>query len=184
MPVLHASFERHLLEAFEREEVTEVSMIADALRARLDELEDDVRSAHVYRAKSAAIQSIVSRILTNDLDFREEVVITPQDGLVSRARPDFVHQIRPGRGVIAEVERGGTVTNNHDLKDMWKTHFAPDVQHLILVVPQANWNERGVAREKPFHRVTQRMRSFFGDARREVDVLSCHVLGYGSDVLS
>lgn len=146
-------------------------------------MEHQIDSAHVHRANSSAIQEIVSRILKDELGFREEVVITPQDGLVSRVRPDFVHELAPGRGVIAEVERGGTVTNNHDLKDMWKAHFAPDVQHLILVVPTANWNSKGGAREKPFLRVSHRMESFFGDERREIDVLSCHVIGYGLDRL-
>ncbi len=28
-------------------------------------------------------------------------------------------------------------------------------------------------------RVAHRMGAFFGDARREIDVLTCHVFGYG-----
>jgi hypothetical protein len=47
------------------------------------------------------------------------------------------------------------------------------------VVPNANWNAGGGAREKPFQRVSRRLAAFFGDARREVDVLSAHVFGYG-----
>ena len=46
----------------------------------------------------------------------------------------------------------------------------------------ANWKEDGAARERPFHRVSGRIGAFFGDPRREVDVLSAHVFGYGSDV--
>lgn len=68
---------------------------------------------------------------------------------------------------------------NHDLKDFWKTHIAPDAQHLFLIVPHANWNLAGTAREKPFARVVRRLSAFFGDARREVDVLSAHIFGYG-----
>ena len=84
-----------------------------------------------------------------------------------------------GEGVIAEVERGGTVTNNHDLKDIWKAHLAQDAQHLFLIVPNSNWKQSGLPRERPFLRVTHRMGAFFGDARREIDVLTCHVFGYG-----
>ena len=77
------------------------------------------------------------------------------------------------------MERGGTTTNNHDLKDFWKTHIAQNAQHLFLIVPMANWNEAGAARERPFHRVCLRLGAFFGDSRREVDVDSLHVFGYG-----
>jgi hypothetical protein len=63
------------------------------------------------------------------------VLLTPEDGIVSRPRPDFFHRIGPGEGVIAEVERGGTVTNHHDLNDTWKAHLAKDAQHLFLIVP-------------------------------------------------
>jgi hypothetical protein len=71
--------------------------------------------------------------------------------------------------------------NNHDLKDLWKTHIAPDAQHLFLVVPNANWNEAGTAREHPYTRVLGRLGSFFGDSLREIDVVSRHVFGYGRD---
>jgi hypothetical protein len=62
-------------------------------------------------------------------------------------------------------------------------HIAPNAQHLFLIVPHVNWNAAGRAREHPFHRVVGRIRSFFGDPRREVDVVSAHAFGYGSAVL-
>ena len=71
------------------------------------------------------------------------------------------------------------VNNNHDLKDMWKAHIAQDIQHLFLVVPNSNWTGVGGAREKPYPRVLNRVGAFFGTPRREVDVLSAHVFGYG-----
>lgn len=54
-------------------------------------------------------------------------------------------------------------------------------RHLFLVVPNASWNAAQPAREHPFQRVRLRLRTFFGDRRREVDVLSVHVFGYGRD---
>jgi len=36
--------------------------------------------------------------------------------------------------------------------------------------------------KSPFTRVVHRLAAFFGESRREVDVLSAHVFGYGSDV--
>ena len=105
---------------------------------------------HVHGAKSKAIQDHFAILLSEELGFREEVVLTPQSGLVTQARPDFFFELNDGRGIIAEVERGGTTTNNHDLKDLWKAHVAPDAQHLFLIVPHNNWKGDGSPRERPF----------------------------------
>ncbi len=165
---------------------TELSelIVVDALAARLaDHLElrtADIDLVHVHGARSSLVQAIVSELLHDELGFREEVVITPSDGLVTRARPDFFYRLGSDRGILAEVERGGTTTNNHDLKDFWKTHISPDAQHLFLVVPMVNQGSSGLPRERPYTRVVARMGAFFGDPRREVDVVSAHVFGYGS----
>lgn len=153
--------------------------MAEYLRRQLEDRAADIDLAHVHGAPSAHVQAIASAVLKGQLGFTEEVILTPQDGIVSQPRPDFYFSLAPGRGVIAEVERGGTVNNNHDLKDMWKAHIAKDVQHLFLIVPNSNWKADGGARERPFIRVSNRMAAFFGDARREIDVLTCHVFGYG-----
>lgn len=155
-----------------------MNSLAAQLLAHLDSSADAVKLAHVHGAGSSAIQGLVSTLLTDRLSFREEVVLTPEEGFVTRARPDFYFELEPGRGVLAEVERGGTVTNNHDLKDIWKTHIAPDAQHLFLVVPESNWRADGSPRERPFPLVAHRMAAFFGDERREIDVLSVHIFGY------
>lgn len=159
--------------------VLAVDQLADRLRTALEDHAEAIDLAHVHGASSAAVQRIVSTILKDELGFDEEVLLTAQDGIVSKPRPDFYYSLGPSEGVIAEVERGGTVTNNHDLKDIWKAHIAHDVQHLFLIVPNSNWREDGRSRERPFVRVTHRMSAFFGEARREIDVLTCHVFGYG-----
>lgn len=179
MPIEMRSFVRSTLTEVQQREVERVTSLADQLRLHLDDREREINQAHVVGARSSAIQAIVSEVLTEELGFGEEVVLTPQDGLVTRARPDFVFSLGSGRGVMAEVERGGTVNNNHDLKDMWKAHIASDIQHLLLIVPNSNWTKLGAPREKPFPRVCNRVGAFFGNRRREVDVLSAHVYGYG-----
>ncbi len=183
MDVAYARFVRRTVSEDERVELDRVDQLAAQLRAHLLETAADIDAVHVHRAQSSAVQSIVARLLTDRLGFDQEVVLAPDDGFVTRARPDFIYRLGPGRGVLAEVERGGTTTNNHDLKDLWKTHIAHDAQHLFLVVPHANWNAAGVAREKPFARVERRLAAFFGDPRREVDVVSLHLFGYGQSVL-
>ncbi|MCR6688900.1 hypothetical protein [Cellulomonas sp.] len=176
-----ARFERSALDDAERAELARVDALADELEAHLAAEAQRIDLVHIHRAQSSAVQSIVAAVLRDHLGFREEVVLTPQDGFVTHARPDFVYSLGPGRGVIAEVERGGTTTNNHDLKDLWKTHIASDAQHLFLVVPNANWNEAGIARERPYGRVLTRLGAFFGDPRREIDVVSLHIFGYGRE---
>src|SRR5665647_1179382 len=106
------------------------------LRARGPEHVDvvDLDGVHVFRASSAKVQDVVGGLL-REVGFREEVVHTPQAGFVTRSRADFAYRLGEGRGVIAEIERGGTTTNNHDLKDFWKVHIAADAHHLFLVVP-------------------------------------------------
>ena len=153
--------------------------LASQLTTHLETSTSEIDLVHIHRAPNSAVQSIVSTLLREHLGFREEVVLAPSEGFITHARPDFIDALGPGRGIIAEVERGGTTTNNHDLEDLWKTHIANDAQHLFLVVPNANWNEAGAAREHPYARVLVRLGSFFGDPRREIDVVSLHVFGYG-----
>ncbi|WP_019137706.1 hypothetical protein [Cellulomonas massiliensis] len=180
MPELrHVRLVRSVLTEQEEAEVGVVDAMAEQLARHLETRRDEIDRVHVHRASSAAVQRVVGELL-HGIGFDEEVVLTPQDGFVTRARPDFVYPLGDGRGIIAEVERGGTTTNNHDLKDFWKVHVARDAHHLFLVVPTANWNEAGLPRERPFTRVAHRLAAFFGDPRREVDVLSAHLFGYGS----
>jgi hypothetical protein len=179
VPVPYQRLVRHRLSAAESSELGQVDALALRLKTHLEARADAIDAVHIHGASSMAVQIVVAELLESDLGFRSEIVLTPENGLVTRARPDFVFWLSEGRGVLGEVERGGTTTNNHDLKDMWKAHISPDTQHLFLVVPQANWAEAGKAREKPFPRVVQRLSAFFGDDRRELDVVSAHIFGYG-----
>lgn len=179
MGIEYQRFQRAVTSHEERQLIGTVDHLANRLRRALERESVAIDEAHIHGAKSLAIQQIASAILKDRLGFDEEVLLTREDGIVSRPRPDFFYRLGPQTGVIAEVERGGTVNNNHDLKDIWKAHIAPDAQHLFLIVPNSNWKQDGGARERPFVRVCHRMGAFFGDARREIDVLTCHVFGYG-----
>ncbi|CAM3741371.1 hypothetical protein NOMA109596_08975 [Nocardioides marinus] len=159
-------------------ELTLVDELAGELVRHIGAASDEIASLHVHNASSKRLQDHFATLLRDRLGFEEEVVLTPQDGLVTRARPDFFYRFDSRRGILAEVERGGTTTNNHDLKDLWKAHISVDAQHLFLIVPNHNWREDGTPREKPFPLVARRMGAFFGDPRREVDVISVNVFGY------
>jgi hypothetical protein len=160
-------------------ELATVDSLAQSLRGYLETSAPDIDLVHVHGGQSADVQLIAARLLRTELGFAEEQRFGDEVGLTTRARPDFIYRLGAGRGILAEVERGGTTTNNHDLKDFWKTHIAPDAQHLFLIVPHANWKESGQARERPFRLVAHRLGAFFGDPRREVDVVSVHIFGYG-----
>lgn len=175
----YTRFARAEVSTTEEEELRTVDELARRLSHFLADEASSISSAHVHGAGSADIQSIVARLLTQELEFGQEIVLTAETGYTTSVRPDFFYPLSAGRGVLAEVERGGTTTNNHDLKDFWKTHLAPDAHHLFLVVPISNWSASGRPRERPFRLVSRRLAAFFGDSRREVDVLSTHVFGYG-----
>ena len=138
MPIHVERCVKQHLSADEAAELAEVDRLAQDLARHLGEQEAAIEEAHVYGAQSSAIQSIVSELLRGRLGFGEEVLLTAEMGVVTRARPDFYYAIASGRGILAEVERGGAVNNNHDLKDFWKAHVSPDAQHLFLVVPNSN----------------------------------------------
>lgn len=116
MDIRHARFVRSALDVAETAELARVDELADELATHLEVESPTIDLVHVHRAQSSAVQIIVAAMLREHLGFREEVVLTPQDGFVTHARPDFVYALGAGRGIIAEVERGGTTTNNHDLK--------------------------------------------------------------------
>ncbi|WP_156465428.1 hypothetical protein [Knoellia sp. Soil729] len=129
-------------------ELDAVGALAQQLRLHLQNDATAIASLHRHGAQSKAIQDRVGSLLEEQLGFQSEVVVTPDEGLVTQARPDFYFPLSDRTGVIAEVERGGTTANNHDLKDLWKTHLAVNANHLFLVVPNQLFKESGAVREK------------------------------------
>src|SRR5665811_308246 len=115
------SFVRSTLTPAEQTEVDVVDDIATRLAEYLAGHTVEIDGVHVFRASSAKVQAVVGGLL-REVGLREEVMHTPQAGFVTRSRADFAYRLGEGRGVIAEIERGGTTTNNHDLKDFWNRH--------------------------------------------------------------
>lgn len=138
---------RSALSEGQQRELQDADAIAKRLKDHLDDSEADINAVHVHGAQSRDVQKIVAHLLREELGFDEETRFADEIGLTTQVRPDFILRLAEGRGILAEVERGGTTTNNDDLKDFWKTYIAPDAQHLFLVVPHANWKANGRARE-------------------------------------
>ncbi len=166
----------------QRHELTEVRAVAEALKAELHKVSDSIDAIHRWRAKS----DLISATFFPWLEAHFRVELESQAGFEKSStpfnRPDAqigLDSTRPNR-IIVEVERGGTVTNGHDLKDMWKTHLSATAKHLFLVVPNSITDESGRQRaDNAFSRCVARLGTFFGDPRTEIDVWSLHLFGYG-----
>lgn len=171
---------RHTLTGEDAQELDVVDGLADQLRAHIEVSADEIDRVHIHGAQSRAVQDIVATLLTQEgQGFVSEHRLVAGDLPSPAARPDFFYDLGQRRGIFVEVERGGTTANNHDLKDMWKTHLAEYAHHLFLVVPYTNWDAHGNRRGSPFESSRRRLAVFFGDERREVDVLSVHLFAYG-----
>jgi hypothetical protein len=90
-------------------------------------------------------------------------------------RPDWFRPIGQ-TGILLEVERGKTVTNNMDLLDLWKCHICREADHLFLVVPLLVQRRSGT--ESVYKRVVTRLGTFFASGN-ETNVRSLAVFGYG-----
>ena len=184
MPINHASFSVGSPTPAQAAEIARVERIASALLGELRRVSDEIDRIHRFRAKSDDIQAVFFAWLRENYRVSIETTEGFEDTTTRRNRPDAQIWLDDSgaRRLLVEVERGGTVTNGHDLKDMWKAHLSPLLQHLFLVVPNTIEDERGKPRsDQAFIRCTARLGSFFKDERTEVDVLSVHLFGYGAD---
>lgn len=165
-------------------EVARVDVVATDLRAELGRVSSAIDELHVWRAKSDDIQALFFGYLATRYQVSIEKTEGFEDTTTRGNRPDAQIWLdeRGSRRILLEVERGGTVTNNHDLKDFWKCHLSPLTQHLFLVVPNSITNEAGNLRsDRAFQRCTARLSSFFASERTQVDVVTAHIFGYGPD---
>lgn len=89
-------------------------------------------------------------------------------------RPDWYRPL-DGSGVLLEIERGKTVTNNMDLLDLWKWNICRHADHLFLIVPQVVRRTSGIERVYP--RVVTRLPTFF-EPGNETNVQSVAIFGY------
>jgi hypothetical protein len=150
--------------------------ISDQLLAHLntpDALEL-MRLANLPRISSAEVQATF-------LPFALELGFTSEaKGLFleyeNKLRPDYYRPIE-GSGVLLEVERGKTTTNNMDLLDFWKCHLCRTADYLFLMVPQALKHNPTMTPKKEYNSVVKRLDTFFV-AGNETNVRAAHIFGY------
>jgi hypothetical protein len=92
-------------------------------------------------------------------------------------RPDWYRPLgnEGSAGILLEIERGKTLTNNMDILDLWKCHICREAHHLFLIVPLQV--KRSYATDVVYARVLTRLKTFVEPANK-VDVATISVFGY------
>ena len=134
--------------------------VAKSLLSYLDESEIQEKIARVHKlgASSAEIQKAISPGV-QALGFTSEKKGLFHDSTVPALRPDYYLKIEDS-GILLEVERGKTTTNNMDLLDFWKCHICGHAEYLFLLVPQARPSESGSIM-RHFKQAQNRLSTFF-----------------------
>ena len=95
---------------------------------------------------------------------------------ISGLRPDYFRAIGD-TGIILEVERGKTTTNNMDLLDFWKCHISGRAAYLFLLVPKALQHNDSMTPKKEYASVTRRLAQFF-ESGKYTNVRGLCLFGY------
>lgn len=94
----------------------------------------------------------------------------------NKLRPDYFRSVA-GTGILLEVERGKTTTNNMDLLDFWKCHLCRHADYLFLMVPQALKHNSTMSPKREYKSVVKRLDSFFKPGNA-TNVRAVHIFGY------
>lgn len=157
----------------DQREVEHARVIAVEIEKRLKSQLFKIKKLTEQSASSVKIEGVIWPVL-EAYKFEKQLVLD-DDMIFVKPVPDF---LLCDPGIIVEVEGGGTITNNHDLKDLWKCHLTDKAKHLILVVPRCNYTKNNKEREKPFERCEKRIKVFFDRTEKYIDVLSVHLVPY------
>jgi hypothetical protein len=156
-------------------EFRSVSKIALSLLEylRSKEIAEKIAKANRKGVSSSDIQAcIASRC--EELGFQSEKQGLFSEYAIGALRPDYYLKLSPGRGIVLEVEKGKTLTNNMDILDLWKCHICASAQYLFLLVPIAAQN---AGQRNVFDIVVRRMEPFFCGGNY-VSVEGLFIFGY------
>jgi hypothetical protein len=157
-------------------EFAEASSLASQLKNHLssEKVCAEISQCHKLNATSHQIQAILNEEVQR-LGFQSEKRGLFRDYQVAPLRPDFYRPVGKS-GIILEVERGKTLTNNMDLLDLWKCHLCANADFLFLIVPveRPSWDGKVI---KAFDGVVRRLSTFF-EPRNYVNVEAAYIFGY------
>jgi hypothetical protein len=143
------------------EEARDVESLARLLLSALGE--EPARSGLVAANQPSASSHAVQRVIlpaATELGFISEERGLFQ-GSVRGLRPDFYRKVGDSSGILLEVERGKTTTNNMDLLDFWKCHLCEQAHYLFLFVPCQLKHSEGSGIKREFENVRRRLGAFF-----------------------
>jgi hypothetical protein len=157
-------------------ETLEVRRIAEEFRRLLEQ--EPARSRIVAANSPEKGSQVVQEALmptAKALGFSAE-----QEGLfpdcIRKVRPDFYRRVG-GTGILVEVERGKTTTNNMDFADFWKCHLCPEAHYLFLFVPVELRHNEVMRPKREYENVRRRLRRFF-EPGYYTNVRGLYVFGY------
>ncbi len=155
---------------------SEVSALADRFLAFLSDpkTENEIGKAHQLGGLSTQIQEVILPDI-EALGFTSEKRGLFQNYDVPALRPDYYAKIGDS-GVLLEVERGKTITNNMDILDFWKCHICDHADYLFLLVPQMRHVKKGRPTH-PYKHVKKRLGTFFVQ-KNCVNVDAVFLFGY------
>ena len=146
----------------------------------LDHLNLPVARARLTEANlpghSSALVQATFEAFSGGLGFVSEAKGLFAEYATSALRPDYYLNMG-ATGILLEVERGKTTTNNMDLLDLWKCHICNHADYLFLLVPQALFHNEAMTPKKEYNSVVNRLGSFFVPGN-ETNVRGLHVFGY------
>lgn len=138
------------------------------------EIQDGIAAVHQVGASSAEVQKTILPG-AKQLGFTSEKTGLFEAYAVQALRPDYYVQVQD-TGILLEVERGKTTTNNMDLLDIWKCHICEHAEYLFLLVPQVRPTKKG-SNTRPFKQVQSRLGTFF-KPNNYVNVEAVFLFGY------
>ena len=150
----------------------EVMDIANKLKLYLEKkhIFNQLKSLNIKNTGSIQIQNIFIDF-AEELGFESEKKGLFKDYKTRALRPDYFKKLNNG-GILMEVERGKTITNNMDLLDLWKCHICEEANHLFLIVPLAVSHTSNI-----YNYVCNRIDSFFKE-KNYINVDSVIIFGY------
>lgn len=169
---------RLMQETFEgSSEVERVDEVANSLLDHLNspEAQGLILAANLPGQSSALIQATFLPAAT-ELGFSSETKGLFAGYESSALGPDYYLPVGD-TGILMEVERGKTTTNNMDLLDFWKCHLCAHANYLFLLVPQALRHNPTMTPKKEYVSVVKRLSAFFVP-RNYTNVRGAHIFGY------
>jgi len=152
------------------QDIKEIVLIAEQLARYVDdhEVHEKIHKSNQHGSSSKKVQDILIEYCEK-LGFESE-----KNGLFKyhNLRPDYYKKLNTG-GILFEVERGKTLTNNMDLYDLWKCHICKEANHLFLFVP------KNVSHTKNIYESTfRRFSSFFREEKNHINIDTVFLFGY------